>query len=53
MKRSGRLFRKILEMAGDENPRVRLRVALALGEVGDRRVLPALMKIARTDAGDR
>ncbi len=53
MKRSGRLFRKILEMAGDENPRVRLRVALALGEIGDRRVLPALVKIARSDAGDR
>ncbi len=53
MKRSGRLFRKILELAGDENPRVRLRVALALGEVGDRRVLPALVKIARSDGGDR
>lgn len=53
MKRSGRLFRKILEMAGDENPRVRMRVALALGVIGDRRVLPALLKIARSDGGDR
>ncbi len=53
MKRSARLFRKILELAGDENPRVRLRVALALGEVGDRRVLPALVKIARSDGEDR
>lgn len=53
MKRSGRLFRKILEMAGDENSRVRMRVALALGEIGDRRILPSLVKIARSDAGDR
>lgn len=53
MNRSRGLFYRILEMAGDENPRVRLRVALALGAVRDRRILPALVKIARSDSQDR
>ncbi len=53
MNRSRGLSQRILEMAGDENPRVRLRVALALGEIGNSRILPALVKIARSDSTDR
>ena len=53
MNRSRALSQRILKMAGDDNPRVRLRVALALGEIHDRRILPALVKIARRDPQDR
>ena len=49
---SDRLRRKILEMAGDENARVRLRVALALGEIPGKRILPSLVQIARSDSED-
>ena len=53
LNRSKHLFEKVLELAGDENPRVRFRVALALGESKDRRVIDSLVRIAKTDSGDR
>ena len=51
--RSRQLFQKVFKLAGDENPRVRFRVALALGESRDRRVIDGLVRIARKDSGDR
>ena len=53
LEHSSRIYRKVLDMAGDENPRVRMRVALALGETKNRSILPALVKIAQSDSGDR
>ena len=51
--RSRQLFQKVFKLAGDENPRVRFRVALALGESRDRQVIDGLVRIARKDSGDR
>ncbi len=51
--RSKRLFETVFKLAGDENPRVRFRVALALGESRDRRVIDGLVRIAQMDSGDR
>ncbi len=50
--RSPRLFQKILALAGDEDPGVRFRVALALGETKGRGALPGLARIAQKDTGD-
>ncbi len=43
---------RILEMAADDSPRVRLQVALSLGELGDPRRGGALRAIAVRDARD-
>ncbi len=51
--RSRSLFRKVLALAEDDNPKVRFRVALALGQARDRRPLPGLVRIAERDSGDR
>jgi putative membrane-bound dehydrogenase-like protein len=50
--RSPRLFQKVMALTGDEDPGVRLRVALALGESKDRGALPGLARIAQNDVGD-
>ena len=50
--RSPRLFQKVLALAGDQDPRVRFRVALALGETKGRGALPGLARIAGKDTGD-
>ncbi len=49
---SPQLFRKVLALAEDEDPRVRFRVALALGETKGPRALPGLARIAQKDTGD-
>ncbi len=51
--RSRSLFRRVLALAEDDNPKVRLRVALALGQVRDRRPISGLVRIAERDSGDR
>ena len=50
---SAELLEKVLGLAGDKNPRVRLQVAFTVGEVKDRRAISALAEIAKQDAGDR
>ena len=51
--RSRSLFRKVLALAEDDDPKVRFRVALALGQVGDRRPISGLVRIAERDSRDR
>ena len=46
---SGELLSGVLRLADDADDRVRLRVALALGETADRRRIAALASIARRD----
>ena len=50
--RSPQLFQKILALTGDDDPGVRFRVALALGETKGRGALPGLARIAQKDTGD-
>ena len=47
------LLAKVLTLADDPSPRVRLQVALSLGESDDPRTIEGLMRIARRDVGDR
>lgn len=46
------LLRRVLELAGDNDPRVRFRVAFALGEVSDPRAVEHLAQIAAADQDD-
>lgn len=52
LSRSPGLFQKVLALAGSEDPGVRFRVALALGETKGRGALPGLVRIAQKDTGD-
>ncbi len=51
--RSREILERVLRLAGDDDPRVRFRVALALGETSDRRAVTALVQIARRDVANR
>ena len=53
LKRSVALLKKVVELAQDENPKVRLRVALTLGETRNRRALSGLLRLAEKDSADR
>jgi putative membrane-bound dehydrogenase-like protein len=46
------LLARVLELANDEDPRVRFQAAFSLGEVDDPRASQALARIARRDAAD-
>ncbi len=48
-----KLLDRVLELAGDVEPRVRFQVAFSLGDVEQKGVSAALIKIARDDAGDK
>jgi putative heme-binding domain-containing protein len=48
-----RLIDAVLRMAGDDDARVRLHVALALGAANEPRVIDALAAIARRNGADR
>jgi putative membrane-bound dehydrogenase-like protein len=47
-----RLLERVLALASDESPRVRLQVAFTLGAVDDPRRLGGLFQIAQQDSGD-
>ena len=49
LRASSDLLSRVLRLAGDPDDRVRLRVALALGETDDARAVAALAAIARRD----
>jgi putative membrane-bound dehydrogenase-like protein len=51
--RSRALADAVIALAHDADPRVRFRAALALGDLMDDRVVPALAAIARADGDDR
>ena len=51
--RSRSLFRWVLALAKDENPKVRFRTALALGQLPNRRAISGLVRIAERDSADR
>ena len=46
------LLDRVLQLAGESDPRVRMQVAFTLGEISDPRVLPALEGMIRRHAGD-
>jgi putative membrane-bound dehydrogenase-like protein len=46
------LLAKVLSLADDPHPKVRLQAAFSLGESQDARVLPALARLARREGGD-
>lgn len=52
LKDSPALKERMLEMAGDDDPRVRFQVALSLGFVEDEKAITALVAIATRDADD-
>ncbi len=47
-----RLLAKVIDLVGDEHPRVRFQVAFSLGETDDPKAARALAKIAKRDARD-
>ncbi|MEW6306122.1 MAG: PVC-type heme-binding CxxCH protein [Verrucomicrobiota bacterium] len=51
--KSPELFAGVLKLADDDAARVRFVAALALGEVNDARIIPALAKVGVRDAADR
>ena len=51
--RSPALVEELLPLADDPDAKVRFRCALALGEINDGRIIPALAKIGVRDAADR
>ncbi|MBI3192656.1 MAG: c-type cytochrome, partial [Pedosphaera parvula] len=53
LKHSPALADALLALAEDPDPKVRFRCALALGEVNDRQIIPALARIGVRDAADR
>ena len=46
------LLNRVVALADDENPRVRMQVAYSLGETKDPRAVDAIARIARRDGGD-
>jgi putative membrane-bound dehydrogenase-like protein len=46
------ILQKVVALAGDPNPRVRMQVAYSLGETKDPRAVDAIARIARRDGGD-
>ncbi|MCH9655359.1 MAG: HEAT repeat domain-containing protein [Planctomycetes bacterium] len=52
LKQSENLRNKVLELAADEDPRVRFQTAFTLGELNHPKVANALYQIARRDHGD-
>jgi putative membrane-bound dehydrogenase-like protein len=53
LKNFPKLAEEVLELANDENPRVRFQCALTLGELENPKVIPALAKIAERNPDDR
>ncbi|MEO7677812.1 MAG: HEAT repeat domain-containing protein, partial [Verrucomicrobiota bacterium] len=53
LSKSSPLAAQVLELANDENARVRFQCALTLGESQNSKVIAALAKIAKRDAKDR
>ncbi len=47
------LSEKLINMAGDPDPRVRFLCALALGEINQPRIVPSLVRIAARDGADK
>ena len=50
---SSKLLSRVLAMADDSDARVRFQCALSLGEVSDKKIVPALAKIAQRDMADK
>lgn len=46
------ILEKVIALAEDANPRVRMQVAYSLGETNDLRAVDAIARIARRDGGD-
>ncbi len=53
LRASARVIAKVLELADDPDVTVRFQTALAIGKSDEARVEPALLRIARRDAGNR
>ncbi len=50
--RDDAILQKVVALAEDPNPRVRMQVAYSLGETKDPRAVDAIARIARRDGGD-
>ena len=50
---STKLADKLITMANDSDARVRFQCALSLGEIQSEKIVPALVKIAERDGGDK
>ena len=53
LNRSPSLFQQVLALAKDDDPKVRFRVALTLGEAKSRKAFSGLVQIAVRDSADR
>jgi putative membrane-bound dehydrogenase-like protein len=52
IERSSEIFKRLLELVHDENPRVRFQLAFTLGETRDPRAVAALAALAKKDAAN-